>query len=203
VVPSGQSVIYSPGAPTEFSEIENRSILITNVGSDVSEQEIEGVFGPTEEIRNIDWSNRPCGAVTIEYYNLRNAQNLKKGMNGGRLGGNIIAVSYAPLAKIDDPKKPPNNGTIVVFHLPQGVSSSDIEATFGQFGEIRQIRGTPTKPTQRFIEFWDIRAAERALNGFSGKYLLGSRVSIEFSLPGGFRRAVQRTDPPSGFVRPT
>jgi RNA recognition motif-containing protein len=141
--------------------------------------------------------------VTIEYYNLKNAQNLKRLMNGVKVGVNMIMVSYAPLSKIDDPKKPPNNGTIVVFHLPQGISPSDIEEAFGQFGEIRQIRGTPTKPTQRFIEFWDIRAAERALNGLSGKYLMGSRVSIEFSLPGGFRRVVQRTDAGTTSVRPT
>jgi hypothetical protein len=156
--------------------------------------EIAAVFFPDDSVRQFDISKIDSGVLTVEYYDLRHAHQVKRAANGIMLHGNVILVAYAPLKKIDDPRNPPNNGTIVVFHLPTGISSQQIESIFGQFGEIRQIRGTPTKPTQRFIEYWDIRGAEAALNGLSGKYVMGSRVSIEFSLPGGFRRNVQRSE---------
>ena len=115
-------------------------------------------------------------------------------LNGSQLKGKTITVSFAPLPVILDPKKPPNNGTIVIFHLPAGITDDQIVTIFGQFGEIRQIRGTPTKTQQRFVEYYDTRHAEAALLSMSGKYVMGTRVSIEFSLPGGFRRGIQKVE---------
>ncbi|OHT01623.1 hypothetical protein TRFO_07540 [Tritrichomonas foetus] len=194
---------YSPQGPNysqnfpEYSEIENRTLLIANVSPEITPDEIESTFNPYKSAKVIDQSNLANGILTIEYYDLRHAQTIKRITNGSTVHGTAIIVSYAPLQRIEDPRKPPNNGTIVVFHLPSGINDQHIESSFSQFGEIRQIRGTPTKPTQRFIEYWDTRAAEAALNNLSGKYVMGSRVSIEFSLPGGFRRNVQRVDQPT------
>ena len=182
---------------TEYNEIENRNLLISNLNPQVTQQEIQSTFNPNNSVKSIDLSNLKNGIITVEYFDLRVAQNIKRMTHRTNLHGNEIYVSYAPLQKIEDPRKPPNNGTIVVFHLPQGINDLHIEQSFRPFGEIRQIRGTPTKPTQRFIEYWDTRAAEAALNNMSGKFIMGSRVSIEFSLPGGFRRTVQRVDQPT------
>ena len=177
----------------DYTEIENRTIVISNLGQNITREETEKIFDlKPNSVKNIDFQKLKMGIVTIEYYDLRDALQMKKLKNGIILKGNPIMVSFAQLPKIDDPKKPPNNGTIVVFHLLNGMNDQHIESYFGQFGEIRQIRGTPTKPNQRFIEYFDTRAAEAALSGLSGKYVMGSRVSIEFSLPGGFRRNVQR-----------
>ena len=178
----------------DYSEIENRTLIVTNVNPQTTQQEIDDTFKTWESLRSIDTSMLDQGKLTVEYFDLRHAQNVRRLTNGTILHGNVIVVVYAPLPKIEDPKKPPNNGTIVVFHLPTGITTEMIESAFAKYGEVRQVRGTPTKPTQRFIEYWDIRAAEAALKGLSGKYIMGSRVSIEFSLPGGFRRSVQRPE---------
>ncbi|KAH0795952.1 protein MEI2-like 3 isoform X2 [Histomonas meleagridis] len=191
----GQQQFQSYVPYNDYNEIENRTITITNINPHVTQAEIEEAFTTSSSVKSIDTSKLDSGVVTIEYYDLRDAMKAKKMKNGTTLHGNAIMVSYAPLPKIDDPKKPPNNGTIVVFHLPSGINDQHIESSFGQFGEIRQIRGTPAKPNQRFIEYYDTRAAEAALNGLSGKFVMGSRVSIEFSLPGGFRRNAQKQDP--------
>ena len=182
---------------TEYNEIENRNLLISNLNPQVTQQEIQSTFNPNNSVKSIDQSKLKNGIIIVEYYDLRVAQNIKRMTHRTILHGNEIHVSYAPLQKIEDPRKPPNNGTIVVFHLPQGINDAHIEQSFRPFGEIRQIRGTPTKPTQRFIEYWDTRSAEAALNNMSGKFIMASRVSIEFSLPGGFRRTVQRVDQPT------
>lgn len=178
----------------DYSEIENRTLQISNVNPNTSRDEIENAFFVSDGIKRFDFSKIDCGTIYIEYYDLRFAIQFKKMKNGTILHGNAVIVSYAPLQKIMDPKNPPNNGTIVVFNLSNGINDQHIESTFGHFGLIRQIRGTPTKPNQRFIEYFDTRDSELALNKLNGKYVLGSRVSIEFSLPGGFRRNVQRPD---------
>ncbi|KAK8852908.1 hypothetical protein M9Y10_017901 [Tritrichomonas musculus] len=183
---------------TNFNEIENRTLYISNLNPQLSLDEIKQIFDPNNNSKNIDISNLKINnSITIEYFDLRQAQAIKKNLNGTTMnspssyGLGPISVVYAPLKKIPDPRRPPNNGTIVVFHLPAGVTESHIESSFGSFGSIREIRGTPQKPGQRFIEFWDTRAAEAALNALNGKYVMGSKVSIEFSLPGGFRRNIQ------------
>lgn len=183
---------------TNFNEIENRTLLITNLSPQITLEEIKQVFDPTNNSKNIDTSNlKTNNSITIEYFDLRQAQSIKRKCNGisinlqSSYGTGPVSVSFAPLKKIPDPRRPPNNGTIVVFHLPAGVTESHIENSFGCFGQIREIRGTPQKPGQRFIEFWDTRDAEAALNALNGKYVMGSKVSIEFSLPGGFRRNIQ------------
>ncbi|KAH0795643.1 RNA-binding protein [Histomonas meleagridis] len=182
----------------DFYEIENRTLIVSNVNPHTSHAEFENTFFVKNGIKSINFSKLSKGIVTIEYYDLRSSIQFKKMKNGSMLHGNVIMVVYAPLPKIEDPKKPPNNGTIVVFNLPSGINDQHIESSFSQFGEIRQIRGTPTKPSQRFIEYFDTRSSEAALNGLNGKYVMGSRVSIEFSLPGGFRRNAQKFEP---FVR--
>jgi RNA recognition motif-containing protein len=177
--------------PSDFSEIENRSIVVSNLETSISDSDIESHFNPFDSIRSIDKSGLSGGVLTIEYFDLRHATHVKRSTHNLIVGNSALQVNYAPLPRIEDPRKPPNNGTIVVFHLPTGVTPQQLESTFGPFGEIRQVRGTPSKPNQRFIEYWDIRAAEKALEALNGQYVMGSKVSIEFSKPGGFRRNVQ------------
>ena len=185
-----------PAFQTSFSEVENRALLVSNLNPETTQDELYTHFSKSSEIKDINMENISKGQATIEYYDLRHAKNMKELLNGTLLHGFVIMVVYAPLANIKNPKKPPNNGTIVVFHLPQNITNPHIASVFGQFGEIKQIRGTPTKPTQRFIEYWDTRASEAALNGLNTKYIMGSRISIEFSLPGGFRRSMFKIETP-------
>ena len=52
-------------------------------------------------------------------------------------------------------------------------------------GAVRELRETPLKPRHRFVEFFDVRDAARALRELYGKEIFGKRVVIEFSRPGG------------------
>jgi RNA recognition motif-containing protein len=184
-----------PPPSVDFNEIENRALLLTNLDPSTSGDEIDQSFSTVGPIRVMDTSALDSGSATVEFFDLRHANQLRRSPIPIVIRGRPIALAYAPLPPIEDPRSPPNNGTIVVFHLPTGITNQQIEATFRPFGEIRQVRGTPSKPSQKFVEYWDVRDAQKALDALNGQYLMGSRVSIEFSLPGGFRRNVQQ---PSG-----
>ncbi|KAK3223515.1 hypothetical protein Dsin_010540 [Dipteronia sinensis] len=81
-----------------------------------------------------------------------------------------------------------NQGTIVVFNLDSGVSSSTLKDVFQAFGAVKELRETPLKKHQRFVEFYDIRDAAKALKEMNGKEIYGKPVVIEFSRPGGFSK---------------
>ncbi|XP_048232239.1 protein terminal ear1 [Ricinus communis] len=81
-----------------------------------------------------------------------------------------------------------NHGTIVVFNLDPNVSTSSLKEIFQAFGAVKELRETPLKKQQRFVEFYDIRDAAKALKEMNGKEIHGKQVVIEFSRPGGFGR---------------
>ena len=196
-------VVQKPSFPTsasqtfaEYGEVENRCLCVNNANPTTTKNEILDIFGHHGVINKIDMNKINEGLFTVDYFDIRHANSAKMLLNGSKLKGYKLSISFAPLPIIVDPKKPPNNGTIVIFHLPQGITDDQIMTIFSQFGEIRQIRGTPTKSQQKFVEYWDTRSAESALMSMSGQYVMGNRVSIEFSLPGGFRRGMQKVETP-------
>ncbi|KAJ6430368.1 hypothetical protein OIU84_021716 [Salix udensis] len=79
-----------------------------------------------------------------------------------------------------------NQGTLVVFNLDPNVSTRCLKEIFQAFGAVKEVRETPLKRHQRFIEFYDVRDAAMALREMNGKEIYGKQVDIEFSRPGGF-----------------
>ncbi|KAF2292809.1 hypothetical protein GH714_029143 [Hevea brasiliensis] len=81
-----------------------------------------------------------------------------------------------------------NQGTIVVFNLDPNVSTSSLKEIFQALGSVKELRETPLKMQQRFVEFYDVRDAAKALREMNGKEIHGKQVVIEFSRPGGYGR---------------
>ncbi|CBI16829.3 unnamed protein product, partial [Vitis vinifera] len=104
-----------------------------------------------------------------------------------------------------------NQGTLVIFNLDSEVSTSSLRDIFETFGSIKELRETPLKRHQRFVEFFDIRDAARALREMNGKKIQGKRVVIEFSRPGGhgwrFFNAIKKSShfnvPPHSYLSQT
>ncbi|XP_047963223.1 protein terminal ear1-like [Salvia hispanica] len=94
-----------------------------------------------------------------------------------------------------------NQGTLVVFNLGPGVSASSLQEIFEEFGPVKELRETPHKRFQRFVEFYDVRDSARAMAALTGKQILGKNVLIEFSRPGGHCRKFWKS-PPSRNLNP-
>lgn len=90
---------------------------------------------------------------------------------------------FAPVSEC--PSAPDNQGSVVVFNLPPDTDNESIASVFNQFGSVREVRETPSKRSHRFVEFWDARDAERALNSMHKRSLFGRIVNVEFAKPGG------------------
>lgn len=162
-------------------EIESRVVEIPNAPKCFTEENIAEIIDPPTIIDYFEMQEK---TLVIEFYDIRHAIAFKN-----LLAAHKIDVAYGiPRCLRDKPDAPVNLGTIVLLHLVPSVTNQQLQVIFSQFGEIRQIRGTRFKPTQRFIEYWDIRSSQKALEMMAGTILSGSKIVIEFSMPGGMRK---------------
>ncbi|OHT11702.1 hypothetical protein TRFO_18761 [Tritrichomonas foetus] len=174
----------------QFHEIESRTILMSNIPPEATEQDLSAIFEKFGQVESYDISNIKKCIASVNFYDLRSAMLMR--LSSIFLNSKQIITGFGQELPVIDKRKPPNNGTIVVFHLSPKMSDQTLCQIFSLYGQIRQIRSTPSKDTQKFIEFWDKRAAYEALKKQNGCYIDGSKISLEFSLPGGFKRSIQK-----------
>lgn len=176
-----------------FGELENRVVICSNIPRTETLESFKARLSLFGEVEFFDESQFDRGILTVHYYDIYAAQCLRR--SDMRIDGVSIAMSFGPLAEVKNPKKPPNNGTIVIFHLPEDTTDDELRSLFSKFGRVRQIRSSPFKQSQKFVEFYDKRNAQAALAAMNGTYVRNSKINIEFSLPGGFRRNAQNYAP--------
>jgi hypothetical protein len=177
--------------PVYYNEIENRTILVSNIHPDTTPDEFFALMQRFGETQTVDVDNLHSGRASVTFYNLWSAHEFRAwGAGGSKVGDRVWMVRFAPPKEPKDNGKVENCGTIVIFGLNPGTSIDQLSLAFGQFGNIREIRRSPGNDRNAFIEFWDLRSAERAVIGTNHKKIsaLGVRISTEFSIPGGFRK---------------
>jgi hypothetical protein len=170
-------------------EWEDRALTISNLHCDITRDGIYNralEFGDVESV-TLDPATR---TAAVRFFDLRAAYRMRASHFGSQ--GQTWVTRFAPPAPVRDVKKPPNNGTIVLFHLKPGTTDAAIHKEFAQYGAIRQVRSRREHQTQKFIEFWDVRAADRAVKATKGKIVLNSKVAVDFSLPGGYRKREEK-----------
>ncbi|KAA0034242.1 protein terminal ear1-like protein [Cucumis melo var. makuwa] len=211
--PTAESAYVPVRSPV--SSVATRSLVVSSVPCDVSEtmvrRELE-VFG---EIRGVQMERVKEGIVIVHFYDIRHAERalreirdqhmhhqcrLRNYFNNNNNNNNGFLLSNSSLPR---PSPAPgliaghavwaqfivpagkNQGTIVIFNLDSTVSTSCLKEIFERFGQVKELRETPLKKQQRFVEFFDIRDAGKALKEMNGKEINGKSVLIEFSRPGG------------------
>ena len=172
-------------ASADPAEIESRAVLVYNLPKVYDQTNIQELCNPPSFINNFDYDE---GDLHIEFFDIRHALGFRQFYNNMQFNGKTIEVKFSVPRPIAGSQHPINNGTIVLFHLPPQIKNPFLSTYFSQYGEIRQIRGTPQKPKQRFIEYYDTRGSEAAVKAMNGTLINGCKISIEFSVPGGMRR---------------
>jgi RNA recognition motif-containing protein len=172
------------------NELESRTVLVSNLPPDTTEaalMENGGLFGDVQSV-SITKINR--GLASINFYDLRSAYYLRA--SSMRIGGRQCFLAFGPREIEADSCGVMNNGTIVVFKIGTGVEDEVVEQVFETFGDVREVRRSPGKEHQRFVEFWDKRSAQKAFEQMNHKFVSGlkGKVVIDFSRPGGFRAKV-------------
>lgn len=168
-----------------YNEIPCRCIMLSNISPYASKNDLQFIFDSFGPQESCDLSNLKKGVASVVFYSLEDAQQMRVATIY-LCNQQLMKVFHYEKNKVIDLSKPVNNGTIVVFRIPSDIEEKELYDIFSKFGKIRQIRNTPSKSSQKFIEYYDIRAAEKALKRYNGKPLMkktNAKVTIEFSHP--------------------
>lgn len=179
-----------------------RCVLLRNIPPGIDDDDIRQLlqlYGPLRDLGAQQRSRGGRGSVLATYYDLRHARGAVRALDtsvhfGRRLEARFQCPADAQIASPMMPSTPvganasspsANQGTLVVFNLDTSTSAEDIRALFNTVGDVKEIRATPNKKHHKFVEFYDVRDAERAMHMLNKTEVAGKRIKIEISRPGG------------------
>ncbi|KAL7143595.1 hypothetical protein ABFS83_08G202400 [Erythranthe nasuta] len=172
-----------------YGEHPSRTLFVRNINSNVEDSELKLLFEHFGDIRTLYTACKHRGFVMISYYDIRSARTAMRALQGKPLRRRKLDIHFS-IPKDNPSEKDINQGTLVVFNLDASVSNDDLRQIFGAYGEVKEIRETPHKRHHKFIEFYDVRAAEAALKALNRSDIAGKRIKLEPSRPGGARRSL-------------
>ncbi|KAK4278967.1 hypothetical protein QN277_016736 [Acacia crassicarpa] len=170
-----------------YGEHPSRTLFVRNINSNVEDSELRSLFEQYGDIRTLYTACKHRGFVMISYYDIRDARTAMRALQNKPLRRRKLDIHFS-IPKDNPSEKDINQGTLVVFNLDPSVSNDDLRLIFGACGEVKEIRETPHKRHHKFIEFYDVRAADAALKALNRCDIAGKRIKLEPSRPGGARR---------------
>ncbi|XWS19779.1 hypothetical protein CRYUN_Cryun31cG0046000 [Craigia yunnanensis] len=183
-LPNGGGTI---GGEHPYGEHPSRTLFVRSINSNVEDSELRALFDQYGDIRTLYAACKHRGFVMISYYDIRSALTAMRALQNKPLRRRKLDIHFS-IPKDNPSEKDINQGTLVVFNLDPLVSNEDLRQIFGVYGEVKEIRETPHKRHHKFIEFYDVRAAEQALKSLNRSDIAGKRIKLEPNRPGGARR---------------
>ncbi|XWS68739.1 hypothetical protein CRYUN_Cryun04dG0117600 [Craigia yunnanensis] len=170
------------------AEHPSRTLFVGNINSNVEDSELKALFEQYGDIRTLYTSCKHRGLV-ISYYDIRAARNAMKALQNRPLRRRKLDIHYSIPKYQDNPSEnDENQSTLAVFNLDSSVSNNELRHVFGAYGEIKEIHETPQTSQHKFIEFYDVRAAEAAIHALNRSDIAGKQIKVEPSHPGCSRR---------------
>ncbi|CAA3007108.1 MEI2-like 2 [Olea europaea subsp. europaea] len=194
------NIIANYGFPNGFANVSgehpygehpSRTLFVRNINSNVEESELKSLFEQYGDVRTLYTTCKHRGFVMISYYDIRAARTAMRALQNKPLRRRKLDIHFS-IPKDNPSEKDINQGTLVVFNLDASVTNDDLRQIFGAYGEVKEIRETPHKRHHKFIEFYDVRAAEAALKALNRSDIAGKRIKLEPSRPGGARRSLMQ-----------
>ncbi|KAH9325647.1 hypothetical protein KI387_005825, partial [Taxus chinensis] len=183
--------IGTVGGEHPYGEHPSRTLFVRNINSNVEDSELRQLFEQYGAIRTLYTACKHRGFVMISYYDIRAARSAMRALQSKPLRRRKLDIHFS-IPKDNPSDKDVNQGTLVVFNLDASVSNDELRQIFGAYGEVKEIRETPHKRHHKFIEFYDVRAAEAALRNLNRSDIAGKRIKLEPSRPGGARRSLMQ-----------
>ncbi|PSS27011.1 Protein MEI2-like [Actinidia chinensis var. chinensis] len=176
-------------------EHPSRTLFVRNINTNVEDSELEALFEQYGDIRTLYTTCKHRGFVMISYYDIRAARNAMRALQDKPLRRRKLDIHFS-IPKDNPSEKDINQGTLAAFNLDSYVSNEVLHQIFGVYGEVKEISEVPQRSHGKFIEFYDVRAAEAALRALNMSDIAGKKIKIEPSCPGGAREYLLPPFPP-------
>jgi len=170
-----------------LGEHPSRTLFVRNISSNAEDEELKQLFQEFGEIRNMYTQCKHRGFVMVAYYDIRHSKAAMKNLQGKIIRKRKIDIHYS-IPKDNPTEEDLNQGTLVVFNLDVSITNDELKVIFSKFGEVKEIRETPNKKHHKFVEFYDVRNADKAMKALNKIELKGKKIKIEPSRPGGVRK---------------
>ena len=137
-----------------------------------------------EKLNNKEIENKKLIVKELHYNNHNYNNNFNNYNNYNKRPGNFQFFYNFPIPKIEEPYQKNN---LYVCNIPPMATKEDLEKTFGQYGQIKNIKldedETITKETKEKVKFLNkgfgyvlfekAEDAKKALESLAGKYIIG------------------------------
>lgn len=170
-----------------LGEHPSRTLFVRNISCNVEDDELKQLFEVHGTIRNMYTQCKHRGFVMISYFDIRHAKSAMKALQNKVIKKRKIDIHYS-IPKDNPSERDLNQGTLVVFNLDSSITNDELKSIFSKYGEVKEIRETPNKKHHKFVEFYDVREADKAMKALNKVELKGKKIKIEPSRPGGTRR---------------
>ena len=137
-----------------------------------------------EKLNNIEVENKKLLVKELHYNNHNYNNNYNNYNNYNKRANNFPLFYNFPMPKMEEPYEKNN---LYVSNIPPMATKEDLEKTFGQYGQIKNIKldedKTITKETKEKVKFLNrgfgyvlfekAEDAKKALESLAGKYIIG------------------------------
>ncbi|XP_019415514.1 PREDICTED: protein MEI2-like 4 [Lupinus angustifolius] len=179
-----------------FGEQPCRTLFVRNFNSNVEDNELKALFEQYGDIRTMYTACKHRGFVMISYYDLRAAQNAMQALQNRPLRSRKLDIHYS-IPKVNAPEKDIGHGTLMLSGLDSSALNDELRRIFGFYGEIKEIYEYPEMNHLKFIEFYDVRAAEAALHSLNRIGIAGKQIKLEPGHPSLIQQSHKGQDEPS------
>ncbi|KAJ6239411.1 protein mei2-like 4 [Anaeramoeba flamelloides] len=169
-----------------LGEYPNRALFVRNIDSNIEDEQLFNIFIQFGEIKEIYSKSKIRGFVLIKYYDIRHSMAALEKLQGKIINGRKVDIHYS-IPKENPKEEDQNQGTVVCFNLDETITNEHIFHYFSEVGQVKEIRSTPNKLRHRFIEYYDIRDANRAIQILNKSIIKNREIKVELSRAGGIR----------------
>lgn len=163
-----------PASNLPHGEQPSRTLFVRNIDSKTEDMELRVFFEQYGDVRTLYTSFRHRGFIVVSYYDIRAAQNAVM-FQTKSIRGQKLDIQFC-ISKDSPSEKDINEGVLLVTNLESSISNDDLLHIFGVYGEIKEICH---QGHHKFIEFYDVRAAEAALSALNRRDIAGRRIKVE------------------------
>ncbi|GAT95399.1 hypothetical protein CL6EHI_136220 [Entamoeba histolytica] len=147
---------------------------------------VRGAVGYTGYYKGVKLSVQAHGmgmpSIGIYAYELFNFYGVKRIIRIGSAGAFDESLKLGFGIPIDI-NEGPNHGTLVIFNIDKQTDDETLKTIFSKYGEIKEIRETPSRKYHKFIEYFDSRSSDVALKELNDIEINGRKIKIEISKP--------------------
>jgi len=144
-----------------------RTLLVRNLASDASDEELRNIFQAFGDLRAIYTGAKHRGLLRVSYYDLRAAVSALNTLQGTLVSHKPISLCYAAAKPTSGHDSNVQQGMVVVFNLDPDTTNDHLVWLFSKFGEVKDIHESSARPNQKFITFYDVRHAAAALKAMN------------------------------------